>query len=168
MDFWAFDVCAVGPREAEGAVGGEIGDLSSTSTTITLFPSDVASGLALRHLDGAYWYHKQGEPPPPLQEDTIMDSTTESVTTHDLREGDIVRHYGMRILIDSRGQDAGHPDYPERGATVWFHGTVLNPSQVNADLVPVGWRSSDSCTRCERGQHWQIQGNRRATWAREV
>jgi hypothetical protein len=101
--------------------------------------------------------------------------TLERVPTPQLRLGDIVLSYGMRILLDtpakiwhsSHGCDHG-PDIMThekcRLAYSWL-GTVTNPSEVEAGgSVPLGWMHYDTYP----GEHrWNVQGNDLATWTVE-
>lgn len=88
----------------------------------------------------------------------------EVVTTPELREGDIVCAYGMRIKLGER-----HIDPRADRDVVWFLGTILNVEEVDANgWVPRGWRTNDRYPEFEPGTFWQVQGNELATWAREV
>lgn len=79
----------------------------------------------------------------------------ESVTTVGLAEGDIVWSAGARLLLGERHE---WPD--EWGPVVQLRGTLLNPDADGIDPWVRGWIDRDGC--------WPIQGNRLATWAREV
>lgn len=96
--------------------------------------------------------------------DTLTDRTPDretGVPTPDLRVGDIVWAYGMRIELRTRS------DY-EGGSVTRFDGYVLNADEVPNSVVPVAWRTSSEHPEYPRGTYWAIQGNARALWSREV
>lgn len=94
---------------------------------------------------------------------------TESANTLALRSGDVVWLYGMRIQLGARGEARSGIEGLTTPLVVWFHGTVLNAADLadNA-LASKGLRTDTRCTTCAPGEHWQIQGNERARWHREV
>lgn len=82
--------------------------------------------------------------------------TTESVTTDQLREGDIVLHHGM-VLDLSNPKSWPHAGYEGRTVYSWL-GTVLNPAE-GADKfedIPRSWWVDG----------WHVQGNELAHWVR--
>lgn len=98
---------------------------------------------------------------------TVM---THSKRTSELREGDVVRNHGMRLLIDQEITVGSlTPDHPERGNVRWTSARVLNPDEVERDgLVPASWIWRDRDMKRRDIPRWTIQGNDLATWAVEV
>lgn len=89
----------------------------------------------------------------------LMDAPTETVTTCDLIEGDLIRENGcvLRIgPITSRPNDQGHP---ERGDTRHARGYVVHRSETSS--IPIAWLDTD-----DQGKFWAVQGNRLAQWQR--
>lgn len=93
-------------------------------------------------------------------------------TTDQLREGDVVLHYGMRILIDGPAHT-----YPDRGHTVYrWPGLVLNADELCDPASPSysgyiashlrGTRWRDIVPR-RRMDDWPVQGNGMALWNTE-
>ena len=84
-----------------------------------------------------------------------MAEQAEKVRTNELRTGDLVLHYGMRIRLGERHEytnDVG-------SAAWWFPGTVENMSEVyRPDHVTAGLLHEDA--------QWTIQGNELASWWR--
>jgi hypothetical protein len=77
-----------------------------------------------------------------------------TLTTPELRAGDIVVTHGMRVRLDTLvTYPSGH------GQTVYaWHGTVTNPEDVRReDLVPLSWWRDG----------WTVQGNDLARWSVE-
>jgi len=114
------------------------------------------------NLDAAYEAWEAGTTPAQyIAQHAPAQRTPERVTTHALAVGDTVEHFGMLITLGERGERLN----PSTGRlTVWFHGRVTNPDDVDPALVPVSFRSG--CADCGPGAHWQIQGNDLATWSR--
>ena len=87
--------------------------------------------------------------------------TTEllTLTTHDLRVGDIVRSHGMRILLDH--EPTIWVDNGGTGRTVYsWSGLVTNEADVLAtNLIPRSWMHHDSTEA-----RWNVQGNELARW----
>jgi hypothetical protein len=88
--------------------------------------------------------------------------------TTDLKENDIVRSYGMRLLLGEMNKSHSHDTYnAELGEYVWggavyFDCVVLNVEEVNqANYVPKAWRGAN-------GDAWVIQGNDLKLWQKEV
>lgn len=84
--------------------------------------------------------------------------TTETArfTTMELREGDIVRHHGMRLQLEGRRE----VERPAGVAAVVFTGRILNLAEVHeAGVVPRSWIADGT---------WAVQGNDLAIWAVEV
>lgn len=103
----------------------------------------------------------------------------EYVTTHDIRQGDIVLSHGMELLIDKEVvQSKGHPVTDYGGACFYTSALVLNWDQVQADgddllvhfirddMSPNGYQARNGRQRTE--PRWTIQGNKLAQWARVI
>lgn len=90
---------------------------------------------------------------------------TEGVSTDQLRTGDLVLNYGMRIRLTAREvyQSWSSPRWGEDGSTVYrFDGHVENADEIHAlgrDHVTSGLL---------RGSYWAVQGNDLASWTRVV
>ncbi len=80
----------------------------------------------------------------------------EGVSTHELRDGDIVLVHGMRVRLDGRGRvSVSHP-VSEHSPVLWWPGVVLNlPEVLAAGFIPAGWVKAGV---------WTIQGNGLARW----
>lgn len=65
----------------------------------------------------------------------------------DMRQGDIVHHYGMRILLDSEPR---FYETREAGLVASWDGNVTNAAEVPAHIVPQSFM---------RGGRYGIQGN---------
>lgn len=95
--------------------------------------------------------------------------TTVTVNTLQLRSGDVVWLHGMRVLLGERGQAPSRVEGLSTPIVVWFHGTVTNAATMADDaLASKGLRTDSRCADCQPGEHWQVQGNERAHWHREV
>lgn len=82
-------------------------------------------------------------------------SDTEIVNTHELKEGDLVRYYGVTFRLKDRinhGLTAGF-DPITQGDCISFATDVIHDD--GSGIIPRHWRDS-----------WTIQGNRRAHWSR--
>src|SRR5258708_26678868 len=90
---------------------------------------------------------------------TDPEPTTATVPTGQLRVGDVVLNYGMRVRID-----AINP-YPGQYGPAWScPGTVLNVAEVlAAEVVPASFM-----TREGRRDYCAVQGNYRARWTVEL
>ncbi len=104
----------------------------------------------------------------------------ETITTHDIRKGDILRSDGMDLLIDSDPQvSKAHPVTDYGGACVYVAARVLNWEEVQAtgDRLLVSFIKSDMSPTGDRARNgkapydvprWTIQGNGLAQWARVI
>lgn len=99
-----------------------------------------------------------------------MNSTTLTLSTSELREGDVVICHGLRCLIDRPLEvSTAHPGYETR----WTQALVLNRDEVPNEIVPVHWtsdwkRNARDEARPHDGEHrWTIQGNDLARWSVE-
>lgn len=87
------------------------------------------------------------------------------VTTDQLREGDIVREYGMRVRLDEL------TTFTNQGRTVYsWRGTVLNLDEVLAEgrvsarfLAEHDWVPGKGWVKV-RNDAWTIQGNAQVSW----
>lgn len=93
------------------------------------------------------------------QEENAIGERLENVSTHELKSGDIVLAYGMRLLLSGDGTvSTGHPT-TDPGPALWWSATILNIDEVREEpLVPNAWI---------RDGKWTVQGNRLARWTVE-
>lgn len=103
----------------------------------------------------------------------------ETITTHDIRKGDVILSHGMVLLIDSEPQvSKAHPVTDYGGACIYVHALVTNWAEVQAagdtfiasfirdDMSPTGHRARNGRQFTE--PRWAIQGNGLAQWARRI
>jgi hypothetical protein len=110
----------------------------------------------------------------------------ETITTHDIRQGDIIWSNGMRLLIDSEPQvSKAHPVTDYGGECIWVKALITNWDEIVADadefpggvssmvrsfvrddMAPNGHAARNGRRLTE--PRWTIQGNGLADWAREV
>ncbi len=99
---------------------------------------------------------------------TLTKTTAPRVTlsTDELRPGDVISHRGMRLLIDQPiSVWQGHPGSRDGALTYGTDALVLNADEVRAaGIVPWGWlfgraSSPDDLPR------WYVQGNSLARWS---
>ena len=86
----------------------------------------------------------------------LLATKTESVTTHALRDGDVIRFYGVLLrLRDRRDHGVTAPHTEEfHGAVITFQTDIVDDSENNG-FIPPAWLA-----------RWVVQGNRLAKWAR--
>jgi hypothetical protein len=109
-----------------------------------------------------------------------MESNVETLNlnTSELRAGDVILNYGMRILL--RGEANEYPSRNRAGATTVYHwadALVTNVEDVKAEaFVPLGWLYPNKWGLGEKGgwgkdwnadPTWPIQGNELARWCVE-
>lgn len=97
-------------------------------------------------------------------------SNIEWVTTHDIRQGDIILSYGMRLLVDSEPRvSKAHPVTDHGGECKVTAALVLNWDEVQekGDKLLVRFIKSDLRDRYNEPR-WTIQGNGLAKWARVI
>jgi hypothetical protein len=101
-----------------------------------------------------------------------MTEQTRTVKTSELKVGDIVRNYGMRIRINAITE---HKDEKSHGGVFWSSdGQVLNLDEVReAGIVPMSWLRTERFVDGEgwvtdRVDFWNVQGNDLATWQVEI
>jgi hypothetical protein len=101
----------------------------------------------------------------------------ETITTHDIRKGDILRSDGMDLLIDIEPRQTSHRVTEYGGKTFATAARVLNWDEVQAtgDRLLVSFIKSDMAPDSHRTRNglapyteprWTIQGNGLAQWAR--
>lgn len=94
-----------------------------------------------------------------------------TLSTPELRKGDVVTCHGLRCLLDSEPQlSRSHPGT----STFYCLALVLNRDEVPNEVVPVAWTAdwdrgrSRHEPRPHDGEHrWTIQGNDLARWSVE-
>jgi len=87
-------------------------------------------------------------------------TATETVTTHELQEGDLITCHGGIFELGQRNVSQAHEarELPA-GDTVWFSSTYIGRAHSDTSCgIPTHWRSDES--------PWQVQGNGLARWAR--
>lgn len=89
---------------------------------------------------------------------------TEIVTTHELREGDVVHVYGLRVRLGTV-QQTRHAVTEHGGATFYSNGEILNAARLQTDE---GRQLFGGIIKLDGSDGWTIQGNGLAMWAREV
>ncbi|AIT13406.1 hypothetical protein PBI_EQUEMIOH13_90 [Mycobacterium phage Equemioh13] len=112
---------------------------------------------------------------------------TEVVSTHQLREGDVILDHGMRLRIDQAiNVSKAHPvEDDDRGACLWTRAVVENFAEIEAsaedghdiartlrsfirsDMSPDGHRARNGMGP-DTEPRWTIQGNGWARWTRVV
>lgn len=92
------------------------------------------------------------------------------LNTTELQIGDIVHHYGMRILLDREPEQ--YPHHSPSGRVVWsWLGLVLNPQESVDGGVPRSflcehrWDGNEWVR--EQTNRWNVQGNDLAHWGVE-
>ena len=94
----------------------------------------------------------------------------ETITTHDIRQGDIILSHGMVLLVDSEPRvSKGHGVTEYGGECKVTDALVLNWEEVQAtgDALLVSFIRSDMRDRYNEPR-WTIQGNGLAQWARVI
>lgn len=87
--------------------------------------------------------------------------TLESISTHDLKPGDIVLRHGMRLRLNGEGTVSRSHPTNEYSPTLWWNAEILNIDDVRADpthAVPRSWIADG---------RWTVQGNGLARWTVE-
>ncbi|KAB2344852.1 hypothetical protein [Actinomadura rudentiformis] len=98
----------------------------------------------------------------------MRELATERVATPDLRGGDLVLHYGMRVRIPAEPRTWRRKDMTVYG----WDGQIENLDEVlTAGLVPHAflreevWMDGEGWV-CRTTDRWVIQGNELAMWTR--
>lgn len=105
-----------------------------------------------------------------------------TITTHDIKAGDIILNYGMVLLVDSEPEVSKvHPDTHPGGECKYVAARVLNYADLKAqaadgdgtaiyllkfidsDMSPNGHRAANGLAPYTEPR-WSIQGNGLATW----
>ena len=98
---------------------------------------------------------------------------TRTVKTSEIRVGDIVRNYGMRIRIDSITEYQPSELDRRQGSVKPYWaclGTVINLDEVReAGVVPMSWLTTQKWVdgagwTIDRRDYWNVQGNDLASW----
>ena len=98
---------------------------------------------------------------------------TEEITTHDIKVGDLILNYGMRLRVDQEPQPTRHPVDSAAGVTLATAARIENWNElvteadagdhcVSSFIVGHAQQDHDGVAR------WVIQGNGWATWVREL
>jgi hypothetical protein len=103
----------------------------------------------------------------------------ETITTHDIRQGDVILSHGMELLIDREViESKAHGVTEYGGACFYTSALVLNWEEVQAngddllvsfirsDMSPDGLAARNGRRNTE--PRWTIQGNKLAQWARLI
>ena len=91
----------------------------------------------------------------------IEGDTYETVTTHALQIGDVIRAEGALLELRTRDEGPDRVNNNTAGNVVWLRGYPIG-DELGA--IPTSW-----LTRDETGAgYWLVQGNGRATWLRLV
>ena len=102
---------------------------------------------------------------------------SESITTHEIQQGDVIRSNGMLLLVDREVRQTFHPVTEYGGATFAADARVLNWEEVQetGDSLLVNFIRSDMAEESHRTRNglqpfteprWTIQGNGIARWLR--
>jgi hypothetical protein len=92
---------------------------------------------------------------------TIKGDTYETVTTHALQIGDVIRAEGALLEPRTRNEGPDRVNNNASGNVVWLRGYTISDE---FGAIPKSW-----LTRDEDGEgYWLVQGNGRATWLRLV
>lgn len=90
---------------------------------------------------------------------TIDGQTYETVTTHELQVGDVVRTEGALLKLATRDERPDDINNNDAGNVVWLRGYPVGDT---LGAIPKPWMERD-----ENGDaYWIVQGNGRATWLR--
>ena len=93
---------------------------------------------------------------------TIDDETFESVTTHELRDGDVIRCQGYLLELAHRQEAPDTVNDNASGNVVWLRGY---PITDDLGAIPRSWMERED----ETGRrYWLVQGNGRASWLRRL
>ncbi|WP_131806852.1 hypothetical protein [Mycobacteroides abscessus] len=88
--------------------------------------------------------------------------TTDECKTSDIREGDVIRHFGMRLRVDREMREYYWPDVDFLTGPVWSTSALIENWDEVASYVGNLARIDESGQR-----RWTIQGNNLAKWMRE-
>ena len=92
---------------------------------------------------------------------TIDGDSYETVTTHDLQIGDVIRTEGALLRLATRDERPDTINNNEAGNVVWLRGYPVGDT---LGAIPKPWMERD-----ENGDgYWLVQGNGRATWLRMI
>ena len=97
------------------------------------------------------WHHH-------IREEALKD---ESITTHDIRKGDVVWTTGLRLLVLDDPHETNHP-INEYSPTLAVNSRILNWDKVKSLVGGLAGRDAAG------NRYWRIQGNGLARWTREV
>jgi hypothetical protein len=90
---------------------------------------------------------------------TIDGQTYETVTTHDLQIGDVIRTEGAILKLATRDDRPDTINNNEAGKVIWLRGYPVGDT---LGAIPKTWMERE-----ENGDaYWLVQCNGRATWLR--
>lgn len=100
----------------------------------------------------------------------------ETITTHDIRQGDTILMHGMVLLVDVEPRQTNHPVTEHGGETFAAAAHVVNYDEVSDGFIRSIIESDMSADghRARNGRapydvpRWTIQGNGLARWARVI
>ena len=113
-------------------------------------------------------------------------SKYETISTHDIKQGDIIQSNGMVLLVDTEPLvSKAHPVTDYGGECIWTPAVVVNFAELEAsaddghsiDRFIVGIVKSDMADDGHRARNgrapyteprWTIQGNGLARWSRLI
>jgi hypothetical protein len=86
-----------------------------------------------------------------------MTATASKCTTSDIRVGDVIHHFGMRLLVDQEMREINS----RSSGPVWVTSALIENWDQVAGYVGNLAEVDESGRR-----RWRIQGNTRAEWTR--
>lgn len=92
---------------------------------------------------------------------TIKGDTYETVTTHALQIGDVIRAEGALLELRTCNEGPDRVNNNASGNVVWLRGY---PISDELGAIPKSWLTRDE----DGAGYWLVQGNGRATWLRLV
>lgn len=123
---------------------------------------EIAEGTARAQEYPAIQNRATGEIIPMNGTVTIDGETFESVTTHQLQDGDVIRCQGCLMELRHRQEAPDTINGNDAGNVVWLRGY---PITDNLGAIPASWMEHEDETG---NRYWSVQGNGRATWLRRL
>ena len=91
----------------------------------------------------------------------INDEPYETVTTHALRIGDVIRAEGALLELPTRNEGPDRVNNNASGNVVWLRGYPIGDA---LGAIPKSWLNRDE----DGAGYWLVQGNGRAHWLRRI